>query len=981
MSDYLSHYGVGHNEDPPGRGSGRYEYGSGENAYQRLKGDIVTTVNHLQKKGMSDSDIALQMGITRFDPKLGRDVGDVKKLRAYKQLAVMESRSAKRAMALELLDKHTNEKTGKANVSAAARELSEKLGLVTVDPQTGNKTYGVNESSFRSLINDDINNRKNELQRSMDILKDAMKEKKYIDVGVGTAAQMEINNNKLDTALIGLESEGYHVYTIRVPQAGTSHMTTMRVLAPPDATYSDVFKERDQIKPFTERVIDPDGNVSKLNVEGYSVIDPKRVMIRYNEEGGLAKDGTMELRSGVPDISLGQAHYAQVRIAVDVDKDGKEDRYLKGMAMYAPNGGQDMPPGVDIIFNTNKHVGTPMEDVLKEIKYKKDAQGNKTDEIDVDNPFGATIKRSDELKLTQKEYIDPKTGEKKLSAINIVNEEGDWSNWSKTLSSQFLSKQTEQLAERQLNVSYAQRMKEFEEIKSLNNATVKRELLNEFADNCDSAAVHLKAAALPHQGAHVILPLTKGIKENEIYAPNYENGTEVVLIRYPHAGRFEIPRLIVNNNSRIAKDVIGPHPSDAVGIHSSVAETLSGADFDGDTVMVIPTKDPKGRTISDVKTEDINKTMPGLVGFDPKESYKGYPGMKVISNDHKQRLMGEVSNLITDMQVKGCESKDLEKVVKLSMVVIDAEKHKLDYKRAFKELDIADLKAKYQRDPVTGRGGAATLISRAKSEERVDLRKQWYASNHNINPETGEKIQRIDTQYGTWVDKNTGEIHQRTSKSTKMAEAKDARELLSGPNHEGTPMEIIYADYANNLKRMANEARKEYLSSADDELSKSSSAAKQYKAEVDSLNRKLLNAQKNAPYERSAQLFANAVVAAKERENPGVDKDTKKKWKFQALAAARARYGAEKEPFRFTDKEWEAVQAGAVGKTNLRKMMQYCDKDELKQRAMPKESNRLSDAQIAYIKALANSNLTQTEIAQILGKSTSTISRILSNRY
>ena len=33
------------------------------------------------------------------------------------------------------------------------------------------------------------------------------------------------------------------------------------------------------------------------------------------------------------------------------------------------------------------------------------------------------------------------------------------------------------------------------------------------------------------------------------------------------------------------------------------------------------------------------------------------------------------------------------------------------------------------KDPDTGKGGANTIISRAKSEERVPLRKQWYESD------------------------------------------------------------------------------------------------------------------------------------------------------------------------------------------------------------------------------------------------------------
>ena len=80
------------------------------------------------------------------------------------------------------------------------------------------------------------------------------------------------------------------------------------------------------------------------------------------------------------------------------------------------------------------------------------------------------------------------------------------------------------------------------------NPTLKRQLLDSFADECDSAAVHLKGAALPRQGCYTILPVGS-LGDNEVYAPNYKNGEEVILVRYPHAGTFEIPKLRVNNNN------------------------------------------------------------------------------------------------------------------------------------------------------------------------------------------------------------------------------------------------------------------------------------------------------------------------------------------------------------------------------------------------------------------------------------------------
>ena len=42
-----------------------------------------------------------------------------------------------------------------------------------------------------------------------------------------------------------------------------------------------------------------------------------------------------------------------------------------------------------------------------------------------------------------------------------------------------------------------------------------------------------------------LLQKIPSMKENEVYAPNYKNGEQVALIRYPHAGTFEIPILTV----------------------------------------------------------------------------------------------------------------------------------------------------------------------------------------------------------------------------------------------------------------------------------------------------------------------------------------------------------------------------------------------------------------------------------------------------
>jgi len=150
--------------------------------------------------------------------------------------------------------------------------------------------------------------------------------------------------------------------------------------------------------------------------------------------------------------------------------------YIKGMAYYK----NDLPAGVDILFNTNKKDTGNKLDALKPIDEKKATP---------DNPFGSITR--------EKMYTDPKTGELKRSPLNIVNEEGDWYNWSNKFSSQFLSKQTPQLAKAQLELTQKSKEADLAEILSLNNPAVKRKLLDTFADEVDSSAVKLKATGLP----------------------------------------------------------------------------------------------------------------------------------------------------------------------------------------------------------------------------------------------------------------------------------------------------------------------------------------------------------------------------------------------------------------------------------------------------------------------------------------------------
>lgn len=882
--DYLMHYGKGHKD---GGHSGRYPWGSGEDPYQH-QGGFNGYVKDLRDKGFNDQEIAESLGIKTTE------------LRQRIAIAKYEARAAQEAQVLKYHDQ-----------GLGATAIGKKMGL--------------NESTVRNLLDPQLRERNAVLKNVADTLEQEVKNKKFVDVGPGSDIELGVTRTKLNTALTMLKDKGYEVIPVQVDQLGTDKKTTISVLCPPGTEYKDVVNNKGDIKPVG--LYFEDGGAKTVTFQKPVSIDSNRVQIRYAEEGGKDKDGVIEIRRGVDELSLGSNLYAQVRIGVD------DTHYLKGMAVY----GDNMPKGVDIIFNTNKHIGTDKMDVLKEMK-KLPSETDSPGEI-----FGSSIKR-------QRNYIG-EDGKEHLSPINIVKDEGDWSDWKKNLPSQFLSKQPYQLAKRQLNLDYANKMEEYEDISKLTNPAIKRKLLMSFADECDAAAVHLQAAALPRQAYHAILPVPD-MKDNEVYAPNYRNGEKVALIRFPHGGTFEIPVLTVNNHQKTALSMMGG-AKDAVGINSNVAERLSGADFDGDAVLVIPTGNVKIRSTEPLK---------GLIGFDPKEAYKGYPGMKVMSEVTKQKQMGVVSNLITDMTLAGANTEELARAVRHSMVVIDAVKHELDWKRSEKENGIQELKKIYQRHPDGSYGGASTLISRAKSEQRVNERKRSYKPD----AETGEWTY---TETGSYYIDAKGKKVYRQQKSTKMAETKDAFKLSSG-----TQMESAYATYANQMKALANRARKDYL--AVESIPYSPSAKKTYAVEVASLLSKLNEAQKNAPRERQAQVLANEIVKAQIESNPDMSNDKKKKIKGQALTEARARVGAKKPKIDITDREWEAIQAGAVSNNTLTKILNNTDDKAFRERATPRSSNGLSSAKIASIKAKLASGFTMQEVADAYGVSVSTVSKI-----
>ena len=947
---YLIHYGTP-------RHSGRYPWGSGQDP-QRSK-SFSTRVAELKKEGLSQPEIAKMLGLKNST-----------ELRARIHMESEARYGAQSAMAARLRAK------GYSDVAIAKRmDISPNTVKNLLLPSTKER-HDVNESTKKML------------KEQADI-------KGMIDVGTSSNLQLGVARSKMDVSIAELVEQGYVLTNIQTPQLGTSNKTTVRILMSPEtmqkarAEYeikdpekwsSKTQEEKDSTIAYVYaaknsadvRMItgwSSDGGETYKSVQPPVSVNSKRIMVRFDDDtpSGSDMDGVIQLRRNVPDLSLPpDKHYGQVRIAVD------GSHYMKGMAIYSDN----MPDGVDVIYNTTKNSSVGKLGAMKKMNTVVDTDDGGSIYLDKDgkqkiNEFGASIR--------QMTYLDKK-GNEQQSALNIVGfvgkqdsgVEGSWNTWSKTLSSQFLSKQPPELAKQQLSLAYIDSKETFDQYLKITQPAVKQRLLDSFADDCDSKAVHLKAAALPRQTSNVIIPIIS-LKDNECYSPSYRDGEQLALIRYPHAGTFEIPIVTNNTKNKEGIAVLGSDSVDAIGITPRTADQLSGADFDGDTVIAIP---------YDSRIIKAESTLKALEGFNPKTAYPKFDGMPLMTSKVKQQEMGRVSNLITDMTVRGAPLSEMARAVKHSMVVIDAEKHELNYKQSYIDNGIAELKVKYQGGTLRNPRGASTLISKASSEQRVDKRKaltkdQALASGrtlvrkskYSVDTKTGEKVY-APTNDGYYNKK--GVFIKTQEKSTKMYEYKDARTLMS---KNAEPVELVYADYANSMKALGDLARRE--SAGIKMTPQSPSAKKVYASEVASLNAKLRIALANAPLERQVHLVGNKIVNMRKAANPDMEGAQIKKLRGQVLNDMRERIGASKQRVVITEREWEAIEAGAISNSLLTQILNNTNLDIVQSLATPRSKILMSESKIERAKIYQQQGRTLAQISDMLGVSVSTLSKAL----
>lgn len=935
IDEVLLHYGKK-------RRSGRYPFGSGEDPYQH-ENNFLKEYDNLRSQGLSQKEIAEKMGMNTT------------------QLRNQITWANSVITAHIMKQTHLLKEEGLSNVA-----IAQKLG--------------VSEATVRNYLSKKLDSqvlKKQQLENITESIKSGVENTGYLDVGVGVERQLGISRTKFNSVVNKMvEEDGYYIHEIYIPRlndpTGTKYTTVKVLTKEPDIKV--VRQNSDKIRSLDSW--SDDGSITLNKHYPPQMIDLNRIKIRYSEDGGSDKDGLIELRRGVKDLDLGKAKYAQVRIGAG------EDLYLKGMAAYSDD---KFPPGVDIIFNTNKKAGTPPEEVFKKMK-KSPKESSDPSEL-----FGSAI--------------GPQKG-----ALNIVNQQGDWNEWAGKMSSQFLSKQPKKLIKDRLDDTYNSLLKEFDEIKSMNNPIVKKYLMDKYIEGLDAKVKHLKAKGLPGTKSHVLLPFPD-MNPNEVFAPNYNDGDRVVLVRHPHGGIFEIPDLVVNNKHPTAKKMIGTDSVDAIGIHPSVAEKLSGADFDGDTVLVIPNNHGMIKTKPSLK--ELQGFVPGMYKVGPdspvnihkvdKETGEIINTGKTITNKHKQTQMGIVSNLITDMTIKGASDSELARAVKHSMVVIDSEKHNLDWKQSAIDNGISALRRKYQAhiDPDTGKPsiGASTLISRSKNkmdisdetkvrnsinltaqktgyvditpgaEKRLGIPKDKFNNTvRKMIKEEGYKVHEISNSKGKisvlTKDNDIASVKKNIDKAVPIEEWNfDARKYSSGYIQDE-----LYAEYVNKVRNIKNTAQKISMSINPPPYKKE--ARKLYAEEVKSMDEKLNIALLNKPKERQAQILSNKLFY--ENYNKDMSKDQVKKLKARAQANARVIVGAKKQQIELTAKEWEAIQAGAVSTQKLLQILDNANMDNIRMHATPREL-KLSEAKAARAKSLLDKGYTIAEVANVMGVSTDTI--------
>ena len=107
-----------------------------------------------------------------------------------------------------------------------------------------------------------------------------------------------------------------------------------------------------------------------------------------------------------------------------------------------------------------------------------------------------------------------------------------------------------------------------------------------------------------------------------------------------------------------------------------------------------------------------------------------------------------------------------------------------------------------------------------------------------------------------------------------------------------------------------------------------------------------------------------------------MDKAELKKLKGMALGDARAALGS-KPPFNISDREWKAIQAGAISNKMMEDIMTYANIDRVRELATPRKALKMTPTAIARARNMLNNGHDPSDVADALGVSVSTISEAL----
>jgi hypothetical protein len=97
------------------------------------------------------------------------------------------------------------------------------------------------------------------------------------------------------------------------------------------------------------------------------------------------------------------------------------------------------------------------------------------------------------------------------------------------------------------------------------------------------------------------------------------------------------------------------------------------------------------------------------------------------------------------------------------------------------------------------------------------------------------------------------------------------------------------------------------------------------------------------------------------------------------LQRARRDVGAKQESIKITDREWEAIQAGAISDSKFQTVIRYSDTNELKKRALPRKTVTMKATTRSRARKMLSAGYAPSTVASELGISTELLAKEFDN--